>query len=881
MGISDRLARFFLVKTEEKGQTGYFLLIFLLMGAGLAIGRGSVDALFFKRYGFEYLPVMFVLYGLLLAVVSMVYAAYADRLPSEKFFITVLVSLAVILASTWLVMFAQVTELVYPAYFLVYEVSSEVLMMHALFYLSQNFETRQSKRLSPLIFAAAQMGRITGGVTLSLASGPLGVQNLALLWILVCGVSVVLVIRRHRFVGISPYYRPGKKGRTGLKHTLEQVSQGLRFARRSTLLKAASFALFFMVVTHYIVCYSVNRIYSQTFRTEETLSAFFGALTAVTAGGALVIQLFGTGRLLRRFGIKKVNLVFPVTSIISYLLLISSFTFPVALAASFNKDALMAAIRNPTRNLFFNALPDYMQGRGRASLLAVVLPAALVVTGGFLYSVRKVGNTDIFLVVGLVASMIYLFFNIRMNRAYVQTILNTLKERVFLPEQQMDYVLKEGGEALQQQLVQGVKHEDPEIVVAHASLLVRGYPEVALQPLLDRMKRADTQLNDRLLKYVQRLDLKPHHKMLWRYIKEADGHFQACLYSLMFLDRDSKAKALVIPFLHSSNPEIRATGVYGVYQLGREDLYNKANAVLAGLLHHHDTEHVLAGLNLLQKYPIRNQYEVLVSVLERDDPDIQQAALGVIETWPDNPDEELLFKIHSMCASLDHRIREAGARVLARYREDQVAGRLFELLEDRHPGVRNEAVKSLRKILPDASTKLMGWILSNAGSPRAQQSVLNGIDRADISVSQYVKVAETRIENALGCRALLKTMQATGRSSTPASELMIHVLRERIRQYTDVILGVLGYLEDPLKVSVIRAGLQSGDARQVANACEVLSELKYRDLAGGLERLYGFESDKAKTKTPQFEHPVDGLNWVAENLDSWMSLLAKKALAAV
>lgn len=876
MRFSDRLARFFLVQPGERGQTGYFLLIFLLLGAGLAIGRGSVDALFFKRYGFEYLPLMFVLYGLLLAIVSTVYAAYADRISSEKFFVTILVSLAVILISTWLMMSAQVTDLVYPAYFLVFEVSSEILMMHALFYLSQNIETQQSKRLSPLIFAAAQLGRITGGMILTFASGLLGVQNLVLLWIFLCAASVVLVVRRHRHTGVSPYYRPGRKGRTGLKHTLDQVHQGLRFVGRSELLKAASFALFFLVVSYYIASYAVNRIYTDTFRTEEALSSFFGLLTAVTAGTALFIQLFMTGKLLRQFGIKKVNLVFPVTSIASYLLLITSFVFPAALVASFNKDALMTAIRNPTRNLFFNALPDYMQGRGRASLLAVVLPAALVVTGAFLYLVRKMDNPLVFLAAGLVASVVYLAFNVRMNRAYVRTILNTLRERVFLPERQMEYVLKEGGEALLEQLVEGVAHEDPDISVAHASMLVRGYPEKALLPLLNRMKRADKHLVARLIKYVRRLELKPHRKILWQYIKEAEGHFQTSLYSVMFSNRDPRARALIIPFLHSSDPVIQATGVYGVYRFGWDDLNYLADKVLAKLLQHPDREHVLAGLNLLRRQPVKDRYAMLRSVLVYDDPLILQAALEVLVDWQDEPDDELLSTIQALCVNQDHRVREACAKVLACYRDDQVFDMLVGLLEDRHPDVRREAVLSLGKVLVDAPSMLLDWVMINAGSPRAQQSVIDEMDRGTIGIERFKKVAEARIDDARRCRALLEAIQVSGRSKQPASELVMHVLRERIQQYTDVILGVLGYLEDPQKVSVIRAGLQSGDARQIANACEALSELKYRGLAGGLESLFGFEPGSA----PPFKSTDDGLNWVAKYLDPWASQLARRALVA-
>ena len=268
------------------------------------------------------------------------------------------------------------------------------------------------------------------------------------------------------------------------------------------------------------------------------------------------------------------------------------------------------------------------------------------------------------------------------------------------------------------------------------------------------------------------------------------------------------------------------------------------------------------------------------SVLVYDDPLILQAALEVLVAWQDEPDDELLSTIQPLCVNQDHYVREACAKVLSCYREDQVLDKLFELLEDRHPDVRKEAVNSLGKVLANASDSLMDWVMSNAGSPRAQQSVLHGMDRGVIGIDRFIEVAEARIEDAWRCRALLETMRASGKGSEPATELMMHVLRERIQQYTDVILGVMGYLEDPLKVSVIRAGLHSRDARQVANACEVLSELKYRGLASGLESLYGFELDKLAIKAPRFASPEAGLKWAAGYLDPWVSQLARRALAA-
>ncbi len=75
-----------LIREGERSNVLYILFLFMLISTGMAIGRGTADALFLKRLGIEYLPLMYIFQGLLLAGVGIVYAAFADRIPAEKFF---------------------------------------------------------------------------------------------------------------------------------------------------------------------------------------------------------------------------------------------------------------------------------------------------------------------------------------------------------------------------------------------------------------------------------------------------------------------------------------------------------------------------------------------------------------------------------------------------------------------------------------------------------------------------------------------------------------------------------------------------------------------------------------------------------------------------
>jgi len=50
--LRNRVGRLLLVQEAELPRASYFFLFCLIIGMGLALGRGTSDALFFKRYGF-------------------------------------------------------------------------------------------------------------------------------------------------------------------------------------------------------------------------------------------------------------------------------------------------------------------------------------------------------------------------------------------------------------------------------------------------------------------------------------------------------------------------------------------------------------------------------------------------------------------------------------------------------------------------------------------------------------------------------------------------------------------------------------------------------------------------------------------------------------
>ncbi len=868
-----RLTRLLLIQESERPHVLFFILIFLLLGTGMALGRGTADALFFKRYGIQYLPIMYGVLSVVLATVSITYAAYADRLPAEKFFRTMLYVLIGTLAATWAAMTLVEVEFAYPAYFLVYEVASELLLLHGALYMSQNFDILQSKRLTPIIFAAAQIGTIIGGLFLAGAAPLIGVPNVILIWAGLLALSAVLLHARHKRSGVSPFFQPPRRSRGGVRHTLDQIVDGLRFTRESALLRAASFALFFMVLAFYVMCYSINRIYAATFTTEESLSAFFGILTATTSAIALVVQLFITNRLFQKFGVKRANLIFPIGGIISYGALLLAFALPAALIGSFVRDVLMPAIRRPTRNLFFSALPDYMQGRARALSVALVLPVALATASGLLVFTQRFDNTYYFLIPGLAAALCYLYFTLRMNRAYLHTMIGTLKEKVFLPGRHMDAALKDGDKELVAELARGVEQNDEALAVAYAKILATGHPEAAVKTIIERAERASVRTRDVLVKLLASINAPNLTDYCWQTLNTGDDHLKSTVAGILFASGSDSVEPLIRECLAHDNPRVIATGIYGAYQKNLTDLKPKAQELWEYLLTHERPQTNIAGLELLARKPLPELLPHVQRFLTTGDDRIKKASLAALRMWPPATIPELEPELSRLARSLDPELRRLGVECYPLLPEDSVDRLALLALEDPHPSVRDAAIGLLDDGGAEFPDLLAGLILGNAGSPRAQKALLVTLARLRPPQQVFSEIAEAKAADAEALQEACVQLAMTDTTGGENGELMCTVLQERRDQVLDLALMAMEHVEDRATIEIIRAGLRTGDQRQVASACEALRNIHNEKLATNLGLLLesrlaqsGHTQDTNKT----FGKVDDVLAWCERRPDPWL-----------
>ncbi|HET6586045.1 MAG TPA: Npt1/Npt2 family nucleotide transporter [Nannocystaceae bacterium] len=357
-------AALFGVRPGEGRRTALLFAYLLLASAVFVLGRTVRDTLFLSRYPVSALPWMFVLYGVASALTVVAYARWADRITRSKL---VVVSVGVASATylaTWVLVGTDV-EWVYPVFYVWSEVVANLLIVQFWTIANDLHDPRAARRLFPAIASA----RIVGVVVIGLLSGGLvrAIGTPALLFVLVgmmiAMAGMALALRREPRADTEPARRGPRA----------------RIMRDPYVLALAGFTLLaFTALT--IGDYQFKIIARAAYR-EDELARFFSLLYAAIGVLAVLIQLFVTPWLLRRFGVGFGMAAMPGLFGIASAVLPLAPHLPVVAVMKFADNGLQYTVHDTTVQALYAPFRPEVKARTRAFLDALVKPLSYGVGG--------------------------------------------------------------------------------------------------------------------------------------------------------------------------------------------------------------------------------------------------------------------------------------------------------------------------------------------------------------------------------------------------------------------------------------------------------------------------------------------------------------------
>jgi ATP/ADP translocase len=294
--IRSRIERVIDIRPGEGARTALMFFTILLLIASYTTTKAVRDAVFLSKFGLTELSYMYIGIAVVAGVVVTGYKRATSGFGRNLVALVTNGFVALTLVAMAIGLHHHVRWISWGLYFW-----SGVfgLVLVAEFWLLANdlFDAREAKRLFPIIGAGAILGGLFGGVVPAWLAKPLGAGNL--LYIVAAELMFSSVLSHWAWKRRRPeVQREVKEAPT------PKLAEGLAILRKNRYVRLIAMMLLCMTVSYTIVQWQYKGIAKIHFGARaDDMAAFFGLFAAILNLGTFVLQILGTPRLLRRWGV--------------------------------------------------------------------------------------------------------------------------------------------------------------------------------------------------------------------------------------------------------------------------------------------------------------------------------------------------------------------------------------------------------------------------------------------------------------------------------------------------------------------------------------------------------------------------------------------------
>lgn len=244
------------------------------------------------------------------------------------------------------------------------------------------FDGAQAKRLFAFIAAGASVGGLVGPALSALLVGHLDEAGLMLLAGLLLGVALALKHSLMRWREIGGAGRPGAAPTESTRRPLpgNPFSGMTRVLQSPYLLGIAGFVLLLATVNTFLY-FEQARLVAELFPERDEQIRVFGMIDLVVQAGALLSQVFITGRVAHKLGVRTLLVIVPLLVSVGFLGLALAPSFAVLAALMIVRRIGEYAFVRPGREMLFAPLDAESKYKAKNVIDTVVYRAGDAVSG--------------------------------------------------------------------------------------------------------------------------------------------------------------------------------------------------------------------------------------------------------------------------------------------------------------------------------------------------------------------------------------------------------------------------------------------------------------------------------------------------------------------
>jgi AAA family ATP:ADP antiporter len=239
-------------------------------------------------------------------------------------------------------------------------------------FMADIFSRDQAKRLFGFVAAGGTIGGIVGPLIATLLGKVVGNNGLMIVSAVGFVVTAVLVrMLAHEKEHLAAKGVGGQN--TTLDHKLSGgLFDGFRLLLRSPYLLLLALFLLLMTWVSTIVYFQLGDLITKAFASPDERTRAYAAIELAVNSLAVVLQLFGTGRLIQRFGVGVGLLVNPVIMVIAFLAVLFSPVLMLLAGIQIVRRVAEYAVAKPTREMLFTVVDQESKYKAKNVIDTVV-----------------------------------------------------------------------------------------------------------------------------------------------------------------------------------------------------------------------------------------------------------------------------------------------------------------------------------------------------------------------------------------------------------------------------------------------------------------------------------------------------------------------------
>jgi HEAT repeat protein len=814
-----RLSSFLSIRPTESRMASLTIGLMLFTALGAALGGTGIEALFFARFGVDYLPYMYIGLGITSMLTSFVITAALGRIPRQILYTAIPLLIALLLLGARFALLSKLNWL-YPVLWLGKEVLNSLINLVIWGVAGVVCDTRQAKRLFPLFNASRILGQVIGGFATGALVRVMGTENLLLVWAvsLIGAFFFSRVLLAHWQITATASSRRSRRKQVSL---FGEMQRGFQYVRSSSLMTWISLSTIFFSILYFSIALPFSRAATQQYINEDALASFLGLFNGLSTAAAFLTSLFLANRLFARFGIMLCVLAFPIIYLVGFGSLVLAPIFAMIVAFRFAQMLWLSGVADPAWQTMFNVVPPEKRDQVRAFIGGVPEQAGTFIAGGLLIIGEQTLTPQQLYIIGFVAAAICTYLIYQARRGYNEALIEALRAgrpQLFYSEELPFGGLHQDAAAIQAAL-KGLQNADP--VIRRGSAEILGHlslPESA-DALVAGLSDVDPLVRAACLRALAHSKATPALLDIAAALSdpEPDVRFEA-VTTLSALSGFSRAlPGLLTPLLDDADAKVSTRAALSL--LRRDRTNEKAKRHLRQVAVLGEPEERTHAIAALGEWGDREAYDFLTNEL-RDrqlEPIIKRVILAALAKI--NPQDSVPYLLNFL---KDSSVRETAAELLGNL-GSPITDPLLEALKEE--ASIDGVLLTLEHLPPPPAKPVLdfaGMAVSRAGEYDALRRSLQGL------------AEEARADNR-------------GEVQGKAVNLLAGLLHDKSHQYGIRALRAIGLLGDREAMNLAIENLRSGDASQRANVIEALDSIsaRWRSIVQPLMRLWEDESTTA------------------------------------